>query len=82
MNQDEILQKVEAALEILRPYLHADGGDLKAVEITPEMVLHLEAIGTCRDCKHIDQTIHNGISDAILKEVPSIKEIVVINLNK
>lgn len=78
MNKDEIIQKVEAAIDILRPYLHADGGDLKAVNITPEMVLQLQAFGACRDCKHIDQTVQNGISEAIKKDIPEIFDIVII----
>ena len=79
MNKEEILQKVDSAIEILRPYLHADGGDLKAVDITSEMVLMLQAIGTCHDCRHIELTLQNGISEAILKEIPIIKEIKIID---
>jgi len=78
MDKQEILLRVNSAIEILRPFLHADGGDIEIIDITDEMVLQIKPIGACKDCTHIDQTIQNGISDAIIKDVPEIKDIVIL----
>ena len=75
MDKQSILQRVDSAIEILRPFLHADGGDLEVINITDDMVLELKPSGACKECPHIDQTIQSGISEAIKKEVPEITAI-------
>ena len=79
MDKQVILSKVESAIEILRPFLHADGGDLQVVDVTDEMILQLKPSGACKECPHIDQTIQNGICDAIKKEVPEINSIQILS---
>jgi len=78
MDKESILTRVQSAIEILRPFLHADGGDLEVIDVTDDMVLQLKPIGACKDCSHIDQTIQYGISDAIRKDVPEIKDIEIL----
>jgi len=78
MDKQSIISKVDAAIEIMRPFLHADGGDLQVVDITDEMILQLKPSGACKECPHIDQTIQSGISEAIKKEVPEIKDIEIL----
>ncbi|MGZ3884675.1 MAG: NifU family protein, partial [Bacteroidia bacterium] len=43
-------QRVEDALNSIRPYLEADGGNVEVVEITPENVVRLELKGACKTC--------------------------------
>ena len=78
MDKLDILSRVDSTIEILRPFLHADGGDLQVVDLTDNMILQLKPSGACKDCPHIDQTIQNAISDAIKKDVPEIKDIVIL----
>jgi len=78
MDKHSILSRVDSAIEILRPFLHADGGDLEVIDITDDMILLLKPSGACKECPHIDQTIQSGISEAIKKEVPEIKEIKIL----
>lgn len=79
MEKTSILQKVENALETLRPFLHADGGDIQVVALTDDLVLEIKPIGACHECPHIDQTLQNGVYDALRKEVPELKEIKVLS---
>ena len=44
---EELTRKIEASLDSIRPYLKADGGDVKVTEITPDHVVRLEFIGAC-----------------------------------
>ena len=46
MNVEELTKKIEASLDSIRPYLQADGGNVKVNEITPEYVVKLEFVGT------------------------------------
>lgn len=68
----DITPKVENALESMRPFLKADGGDVELVEITDEGIVRLRLLGSCRVCSMRTMTMKAGIEDAILKAVPQI----------
>ena len=73
---EAIKERVEKALEKIRPYLVADGGDIAMVEITDDMVLRVEMKGACNGCPFSMQTLKAGVEIAVKKEVPEIKEVV------
>jgi Fe-S cluster biogenesis protein NfuA len=77
---DNIAQRVEAALNNIRPYLEADGGNVKLVEITDQMVVKLELMGTCVTCPMSMMTMKAGVEDSIKKLVPEIKSVEAINM--
>jgi Fe-S cluster biogenesis protein NfuA len=77
---EEISQKIEASLNSIRPYLVADGGNVKVTEITPENVVRLEFIGACGNCRMSTMTFKAGVEAAIRRDVPEVKSIEVINL--
>lgn len=80
VNLDELTRKIETSLDSIRPYLKADGGDVKVNEITPECVVKLEFVGTCGNCSMSTMTFKAGVEAAIKRDVPEIKGIEVINL--
>jgi Fe-S cluster biogenesis protein NfuA len=81
MNTIEVLtQKVETSLNSIRPYLEADGGNVKVNEITPEGIVRLEFIGACGNCRMSTMTFKAGVEAAIRRDVPEVKSIEVINL--
>ena len=65
-------QRVEEALNTIRPYLEADGGDVAIVEITSENVVKLELKGACKTCNMSHMTMRAGIEETIKKSVPEI----------
>jgi len=76
---EAIKERVEKALQKIRPYLVADGGDIKMIDITDDMVLKVEMTGACHGCPFSMQTLKAGVEIAVMKEVPEIKEVVDIN---
>ena len=74
-----IKERVEKALEKIRPYLVADGGDIALVDITDDMVARVEMKGACNGCPFSMQTLKAGVEIAVKKEVPEIKEVVDVN---
>ncbi len=78
MNQ--LNQRVEAALDSVRPYLVADGGNVNVVEITDEKVVKLEFTGACGSCPMSTMTFKAGLEEAIMKAVPEISAVEAINL--
>ncbi|MDQ2658081.1 MAG: NifU family protein [Bacteroidota bacterium] len=80
VNVDVLTNKVEASLNSIRPYLLADGGNVKVKEVTPEFVVKLEFMGNCGNCSMSTMTFKAGVEAAIKRDVPEIKSIEVINL--
>jgi len=72
-------RKVEEALDSIRPYLEADGGNVEVIEITSEQVLKLELKGACKTCNMSHMTMKAGIEETIKRAVPEIKEIISVN---
>lgn len=77
-----LIQEVEQALETIRPYLIADGGNVEIEEITPENVVKLKLLGNCGNCKMSFMTMKAGIEQAIMKAVPEITSVVAVNLTE
>ena len=75
-----LLEQVEAALDSIRPYLEADGGNVSIEEITPDHVVRLKLLGSCGSCPMSIMTLKAGIEQAIIKAVPEITSIEAINL--
>ena len=76
---EAIKERVEKALEKIRPYLVADGGDISLVDITDEMVVKVELQGACNGCPFSVQTLKAGVEMAVRKEVPEIREVIDVN---
>jgi Fe-S cluster biogenesis protein NfuA len=72
-------QKVEEALDTIRPYLAADGGNVEVVEITEDQTLRLELKGACRSCNMSNMTMRSGIEETIRRAVPEIRQIISVN---
>lgn len=77
---EELTQKIEHSLNSIRPYLEADGGNVKINEITPENIVRLEFVGACGSCRMSTMTFKAGVEAAIRRDVPEIKSVEVINL--
>lgn len=75
-----LTEQVEQALETIRPYLIADGGDVAVEEITEDKVVKLKLLGNCGSCKMSFMTMKAGIEQAIMKAVPEITSVVAVNL--
>jgi Fe-S cluster biogenesis protein NfuA len=75
-----LLEQVEAALDSIRPYLEADGGNVSIEAITPENVVRLKLLGSCGSCPMSIMTLKAGIEQAIMKAVPQITAIEAMNI--
>lgn len=76
----DIYNKVEKALDTIRPYLAADGGNVKILEITEEGLLKIELLGTCGNCPMSTMTMKAGIEESVKKAVPEIVHVEAVNL--
>jgi Fe-S cluster biogenesis protein NfuA len=80
LSLEEITKNIETALDSIRPYLMADGGNVKVLELSSENVLKLEFVGACGSCPMSTMTFKAGVEEAIKRAVPEVKSIEVVNL--
>ncbi len=80
LQNQEITDRIEASLDTIRPYLEADGGNVRILELTTDHILKLEFLGNCGSCPMSTMTFKAGVEEAIKRSVPEIKSILVVNL--
>ena len=71
-----LLERVEAALNTIRPYLETDGGNVSIEEITPDNVVKLKLLGACGSCPMSIMTLKAGIEGMMKRMIPEVKEVV------
>ncbi|CCH02799.1 nitrogen-fixing NifU domain protein [Fibrella aestuarina BUZ 2] len=76
-----LIDRVEKALDSMRPYLAADGGNVRVLDVTAEGVARLELMGSCGSCPMSAMTFKGGLEDAILRAVPEINRVEAVNLS-
>ncbi|MET4081069.1 Fe-S cluster biogenesis protein NfuA [Pedobacter sp. UYP30] len=75
-----LTERVEEALETIRPYLITDGGNVSVEEITADYVVKLKLLGNCGTCPMSFMTMKSGIEQAIMRAVPEITAVVAVDL--
>ncbi|GAA4387172.1 NifU family protein [Hymenobacter koreensis] len=75
-----LLPRIEVALDGIRPYLKADGGDVRVLGITDDMVLRLELLGACGTCPMSPMTLKAGVEESVKKAVPEIRSVEAVNV--
>ena len=71
-------EKIEKALEKIRPILAADGGDVTLVEVSDDGVVKLKLTGACGCCPMSQMTLKMGIEKLLKEEIPEVKEVIAI----
>lgn len=72
---DQLYDRVIKALEDVRPYLQADGGDCQLVGITKDMVVDVKLLGACGSCPMSTLTLRAGVEQAVKKAVPEVARV-------
>ena len=65
-------EKVEAALDKVRPSLKADGGDVQLIDVGDDGVVKVRLQGACAGCPMSQMTLKMGIEKILKKEVPEV----------
>ena len=78
---NNLIERIEATLEQLRPYLLADGGDILLLEVTDDFVARVQLLGSCSSCSMSAMTMKAGVEQSIFKAAPEIKRVEAIAIN-
>ena len=76
---NKYIDKIENALNDIRPYLQSDGGDIELVGLTKNMTVKVRLTGACGTCDVSMMTLRNGVETAIKNAVPEIIKVVQVD---
>jgi Fe-S cluster biogenesis protein NfuA len=79
INKEDYRERILNVLEMVRPYLNADGGDIEFVGLLDDLTVQVVLTGACHSCSMSIQTLKFGVEQAIKSAIPEIKEVVAIN---
>jgi Fe-S cluster biogenesis protein NfuA len=79
MAEKTLLERVEEALETMRPYLMSDGGNVRLHDIREDLVVEVELLGNCETCSMSNMTMKAGLEEAIKRAAPEVLEVKAIN---
>ena len=76
--QDSLEVRIENTLAQLRPYLEADNGNVRFVDISDDMIVRVRLEGACSSCSMSMMTLKAGIEQSLLKSIPELKGVIAI----
>jgi len=76
MEQQQLVEKVEIALDEIRPFLQSDGGDIKLLGIEDGTIVKVQLQGACVGCSVNQMTLKSGVEMTIKKHAPQILEVI------
>lgn len=79
--KSELIAKVKDAIDQVRPYLQADGGNIDFVELTDDNVVKVKLLGACSTCPMGMITLKQGVEATIKKAIPEVKSVEAVNLD-
>ncbi len=71
-------EEVQKAIDLIRPSLQADGGDVELVDVSEDGVVKVRLTGACRGCPMSQMTLKMGIEKMIRQQIPDVKEVVAV----
>lgn len=71
--------RVEEALNSIRSYLQADGGDVELVEVEEDGTVKVRLTGACRGCPMSQMTIQMGVERSLKEKIPEVKKVVAVD---
>jgi Fe-S cluster biogenesis protein NfuA len=71
-------EEVQKAIDLIRPSLQADGGDVELIDVSADGIVKVKLTGACRGCPMSQMTLKMGIEKVIKKQIPDIKEVIAV----
>jgi Fe-S cluster biogenesis protein NfuA len=77
--KSELLERVDRALDDVRPHLAVDGGNVEVVDITEDKIVKVKWLGNCQGCSMTYMTMKAGLEQTLQNRMPEIKGVEAIN---
>ena len=75
---NDLYERVDEALDEIRPYIHSHAGDVNIVDVGDDGVVKLQMVGTCHGCPMSMLTLRLGIERILLEKVEGVTSVVSI----
>ncbi|MDQ1277314.1 MAG: hypothetical protein QG555_354 [Thermodesulfobacteriota bacterium] len=69
-------EKVQKAIDKIRPNLQADGGDVQLIDVSDDGIVKVKLLGACHGCPMSQMTLKNGIERFLKNEIPEVREVI------
>ena len=73
-----IKDRVQGVINLIRPAVQADGGDIELVDVTGAGVVQIRFHGACHGCPSSSMTLHQGIERNLRERVPEVTSVVAV----
>ncbi len=70
-------EKVEKAIDEIRPFLQADGGNIELIDVQ-EGIVKVKLVGACGSCPMSQLTLKRGVEARLKERIPEVKEVIAI----
>lgn len=75
---DKLKQQVASAIDLIRPSIQADGGDVELVDVTADGIVSIRFHGACIGCPSANMTLYGGIRKVLTERVPQVKQVLAV----
>lgn len=75
----DLRTRVEHVIQLIRPAIKADGGDIELVGVSADGVVHIRFLGACIDCPSSAMTLRDGIERNLKANVAGIREVLAVD---
>jgi Fe-S cluster biogenesis protein NfuA len=75
---DELVARVSEVLELIRPAVQEDGGDIELVQVTADGTVRIRFLGACVGCPSSEITLREGIARNLRERIPEITEVLAV----
>ena len=73
-----VRDRVRAVIDLIRPAVQADGGDIELVDVLDDGVVQIRFHGACHGCPSSSMTLHDGIQRNLRERVPEVTSVVAV----
>ena len=77
---DVLRERIDRALDELRPFLRSDGGDITVLAVKEDWTVEVELQGACAHCAQAAMTMRAGVEEAVRRAVPEVTQVVAVNM--
>lgn len=77
-SQGSLRDRVERAIDLVRPAIQQDGGDVELVDVTGDGTVKIRFQGACCGCPSANMTLYGGIRRVLVERVPEVKQVVAV----
>jgi Fe-S cluster biogenesis protein NfuA len=74
--QPPVRERVQSVINLIRPAVQADGGDIELVDVSDQGVVHIRFHGACNGCPSSTMTLQMGIERNLRERVPEVTQVV------